>query len=63
MIRTGEQYLAGLRDGRTVYYDGERVEDVTKHPLLGLVAAEVAGIRTPTGDEIGDERSAAAVDA
>ena len=32
MIRTGEQYRDGLRDGREVWIDGERVKDVTKHP-------------------------------
>jgi 4-hydroxybutyryl-CoA dehydratase/vinylacetyl-CoA-Delta-isomerase len=28
VIRTPEQYVEGLRDGRVVYQDGERVEDV-----------------------------------
>jgi 4-hydroxyphenylacetate 3-monooxygenase len=27
MIRTGEEYRAGLRDGREVWIDGERVPD------------------------------------
>jgi 4-hydroxyphenylacetate 3-monooxygenase len=35
MIRTGEEYRASLRDGREVYIDGERVDDVTRHPMLG----------------------------
>ena len=34
MIRTGEQYREGLRDGREVWIDGERVKDVTRHPSL-----------------------------
>ncbi|WP_027350119.1 4-hydroxyphenylacetate 3-hydroxylase family protein [Halotalea alkalilenta] len=34
MIRTGEQYRESIRDGREVYIDGERVEDVTRHPML-----------------------------
>src|SRR5271156_6679995 len=34
MIRTGQQYLDSIRDGREVYIDGERVKDVTKHPML-----------------------------
>lgn len=34
MIRTGEEYRAGLRDGREVWIDGERVDDVTTHPAL-----------------------------
>ncbi|SVD85873.1 uncharacterized protein METZ01_LOCUS438727, partial [marine metagenome] len=28
----GEEYLESLRDGRTVYLGGERVDDVTTHP-------------------------------
>ena len=42
MIRTGEQYRAGLRDGRELWIDGERVEDVTVHsaftPIFDLKA-------------------------
>ena len=34
MLRTGEQYKEGIRDGREVWIDGERVEDVTKHPAF-----------------------------
>jgi len=41
-LRTAEQYLAGLRDGRTVYYRGERVADVTTHPELGRAARHCA---------------------
>ena len=32
MIRTGKQYRESLRDGREVYMDGKRVDDVTTHP-------------------------------
>jgi aromatic ring hydroxylase len=41
-LRTAEQYLAGLRDGRAVYYRGERVADVTGHPDLGRAARHCA---------------------
>ncbi|MBI4594102.1 MAG: hypothetical protein HY728_07780, partial [Candidatus Rokubacteria bacterium] len=41
-LRTAEQYLAALRDGRTVYYKGERVADVTAHPELGKAAKHCA---------------------
>jgi 4-hydroxyphenylacetate 3-monooxygenase len=34
MIRTGDEYRAGLRDGREVWIDGERVKDVTIHPTF-----------------------------
>ncbi|RJR46811.1 MAG: 4-hydroxybutyryl-CoA dehydratase [Desulfobacteraceae bacterium] len=37
MIRSVEQYLESLRDGRVIYCLGERVKDVTAHPLLGNV--------------------------
>src|SRR5690348_12718162 len=32
MIRTGAQYREGLRDGREVWIDGERVKDLPSHP-------------------------------
>jgi aromatic ring hydroxylase len=31
---TGEEYIAGIRDGREVYLYGERVKDVTTHPAF-----------------------------
>jgi 4-hydroxybutyryl-CoA dehydratase/vinylacetyl-CoA-Delta-isomerase len=37
-IRTRKEYLDSLRDGRVVYVYGEKVEDVTTHPILKLTA-------------------------
>jgi 4-hydroxyphenylacetate 3-monooxygenase len=34
MIRTGEEYKASIRDSRAVYMNGERVKDVTAHPMF-----------------------------
>ena len=34
MIRTGAQYRDSIRDGREVYMNGERVRDVTAHPMF-----------------------------
>ena len=34
MIRTGEQYRESIRDDREVWINGERVKDVTRHPLF-----------------------------
>jgi 4-hydroxyphenylacetate 3-monooxygenase len=34
MIRTGVEYRAGLRDGREIWIEGERVADVTVHPAF-----------------------------
>jgi 4-hydroxyphenylacetate 3-monooxygenase len=31
-LKTGEEFKESLRDGRTVWYRGERIEDVTTHP-------------------------------
>lgn len=42
-LRTPEQYVASLRDGRTVFYKGERVPDVTAHPVI-QVAIDHASI-------------------
>ena len=42
-LRSVEQYRASLRDGRSVYFKGRRVEDVTVHPVIG-VAVDHASI-------------------
>ena len=34
MIRTTEQYIESLNDGRVCYFLGEKIPDVTKQPLL-----------------------------
>jgi hypothetical protein len=34
MIRMGEQYRDSIRDGRQVWINGGRVEDVTAHPIF-----------------------------
>ena len=34
MIRTPEQYVESLRDGRVIYLNGERVADITTHPAF-----------------------------
>src|ERR1700724_3653150 len=40
MIKSGEQHIASLRDGREIYLDGELVDDVTAHPAYrGAVAS------------------------
>lgn len=43
MTRKGDDYLRGLRDGRAVFLNGDRVADVTIHPAFA------AGIRTVAG--------------
>ncbi len=41
-IRTGAEYLEGLHDNREIWLGGERVADVTAHPLLANMAHSVA---------------------
>jgi 4-hydroxyphenylacetate 3-monooxygenase len=41
--KTGAEHIASLRDGRTVYIDGRKVEDVTEHPAFrGAVRSAAA---------------------
>ncbi len=42
-VKTGEQYLASLRDGREVWLQGAQVDDVTTTPGLARGAATLAG--------------------
>jgi len=34
MLRTGAEYRESIRDGREIYINGERVDDVTTHPMF-----------------------------
>ncbi|MCC6919991.1 MAG: 4-hydroxyphenylacetate 3-hydroxylase [Alphaproteobacteria bacterium] len=40
-LKTREQYIESLRDGRVTYWDGERIDDITTHPRF-RVPIEVA---------------------
>ena len=41
-VRNGQQFIAGLRDGREVWYDGKRVADVTVFPELQAAITSIA---------------------
>src|SRR5437867_2304066 len=43
-LKTGAEFLQSLRDGREVWINGERVEDVTRHPRLCGCANSLAEI-------------------
>jgi 4-hydroxyphenylacetate 3-monooxygenase len=43
-VRTGEQYVQGLRDDRRIYIKGEKVRDVTKYPPLQGVIRELVDL-------------------
>ena len=38
----GARYIESLKDGREVWLDGEKVQDVTTHPTLSGIAHELA---------------------
>ncbi len=42
MLKTGADYLEGLRDGRVIYIGGEEVNDVTTHPAFRNAARSYA---------------------
>lgn len=41
-MMTGDEYRASLNDGRATYFEGQRVEDVANHPMLGLTVDSAA---------------------
>ena len=41
-MRRGDEYVEGLRDGRVVFLDGERVVDVTTHPAFAEAIRRIA---------------------
>ena len=44
MLRTGEEHLKSIRDGRVIYIGDERVDDVTRHPAFRNAARTVAAL-------------------
>jgi 4-hydroxyphenylacetate 3-monooxygenase len=48
--RTGAEYLEGLRGPREVWFDGARVADVTRHPILGRPARTLADLYDLQGE-------------
>ncbi|MEM9778210.1 MAG: 4-hydroxyphenylacetate 3-hydroxylase N-terminal domain-containing protein, partial [Chloroflexota bacterium] len=41
-LMTGESYLASLNDGREIWFDGEKVQNVTEHPAFRNAARSMA---------------------
>ena len=56
-LRTPDEYRESLRDGRRVYILGEKVEDVTAHPLLKIAVETVAQDFVLTESEDPDVRN------
>ncbi|MGE3846693.1 MAG: 4-hydroxyphenylacetate 3-hydroxylase family protein [Gammaproteobacteria bacterium] len=43
-VRNGQQFKAGLKDGREVWYDGKRVDDVTTFPEFQAAIQSIADL-------------------
>lgn len=43
-MKTGQEHVAGLRDRRSVFLDGRRIEDPTRHPAFKRAVQSVAGL-------------------
>ncbi|MGH7907711.1 MAG: 4-hydroxyphenylacetate 3-hydroxylase family protein, partial [Candidatus Binataceae bacterium] len=43
-VRTGKQYIEGLRDGRRIFVNGEKVRDVAEYPPFKGVIGEIAAL-------------------
>ena len=50
MLRTGQEHLESLRDGRVIYIGNERVDDVTRHPAFRNAAQTVAALYDQKAD-------------
>jgi 4-hydroxyphenylacetate 3-monooxygenase len=51
MTRTGEEYLESVRDGRVIWLDGERVDDLTTHPAFRRSIRSIAALYDMTHDD------------
>lgn len=59
---TGAEYLESLRDGRTVYINGEPIADVTSHPAMRNAARSIARLYDALHDEQQHSRLTAPTD-
>ena len=55
MTKSGSEQIQSLRDGRDLYIDGARVEDVTTHPAFRNVARSVGELFDFAGDPANEE--------
>ncbi|WP_252901673.1 4-hydroxyphenylacetate 3-hydroxylase N-terminal domain-containing protein [Vulcanisaeta sp. JCM 14467] len=44
MPRSATEYINSVRDGRTVYYRGKRVDDITTHPVISIAVRHAADL-------------------
>ena len=56
-LKTSEQYVESLNDGRVTYWDGERIADITRHPRFKVPIAITAKDYDYKDSEFGALRS------
>lgn len=54
MVRNGQQYLDSLKDNRCIYVNGERIADVTTHPVFQGIAQSFAKLYDLAADPAND---------
>jgi 4-hydroxyphenylacetate 3-monooxygenase len=52
---TGDRYVESLRDGREVWFDGQRVDDVTTHPAFRDMVRALADVYDKQNTDYRDE--------
>jgi len=52
MVRNGRSYLDKIRDGRSVFIDGQPVDDVTAHPAFRRATATAARLYDYQAEDI-----------
>src|SRR4051812_24371406 len=55
-VKTGAQHVAAVRDGRAVYLDGKRVDDVSTHPAYRHAVASAGALYDYQADPANIER-------
>ncbi len=55
-LKTPAEYIESLRDGRITYWDGERIDDITKHPRFKVPIAMTAKDYEYDSPEYGESR-------
>ncbi|MFB3160137.1 4-hydroxyphenylacetate 3-hydroxylase N-terminal domain-containing protein [Neobacillus sp. 179-J 1A1 HS] len=51
MVRTGKEYLESIRDDRSIYIGGKKVDDVTTHPAFKGITQTIANLYDIASDE------------
>ncbi len=61
-LKTPQQYVESLRDGRVTFWEGQRIDDITQHPLFQVPISLVAADYEYSDDQYGALRQYQAED-